>query len=39
MSVLRGRGVCKVRKGECIERVGWSVRWVKVSVLRGRVGL
>ena len=31
--------VCKVGKGECIESVGWSVRWVKVSVLRGYDGL
>ena len=31
--------VCKVDKGECIERAGWSVRWVKVSVLRGWGGL
>ena len=27
-----GGVVCKVGKGECIERAGWSVRWVKVSV-------
>ena len=31
--------VCKVGKDECIERVGWSVRWAKVSVLRERGGL
>ena len=31
--------VCKVDKGGCIERVGWSVRWAKVSVLRGRGGM
>ena len=31
--------VCKVGKGEFIERAGWSVRWAKVSVLRGRGGL
>ena len=31
--------VCKVGKGECIERVGWSVRWAKVSVLRQWGGL
>ena len=29
--------VCKVGKGECIEREGWYVRWAKVSVLRGWV--
>ena len=31
--------VCKVGKAECIERERWSVRWAKVSVLRGWVGL
>ena len=31
--------VCKLGKGECIERVGWSVRWIKVGVLRGCGGL
>ena len=31
--------VCKAGKGECIERVGWSVTWVKVSVFRGWGGL
>ena len=31
--------VCKVDKGECTERAGWSVRWEKVSVSRGRGGL
>ena len=34
-----GGVVCKVGKGECIERVGWSVRWTKVSVSRGWGGL
>ena len=31
--------VCKGSKGKCIEGAGWSVRWAKVSVLRGRGGL
>ena len=31
--------VCKVGKGECIDREEWSVRWAKVSVLRGRGSL
>ena len=31
--------VCKVGKGECIERAGWSVRWAKVCVFRGWGGL
>ena len=31
--------VCKVGKGVCIEREGWSVKWVKMNVLRGSGGL
>ena len=31
--------VCKVGKGECSERAGWSVRWAKVSVVRVWDGL